>query len=261
LVVVGWPVIRLLTAIVGRAVEDRMEPNAALIVRKTVRYSGFVVLAALILPELGFNLTAVLGAAGVAGVAIGFAAQTSLSNIISGVFLIWEKPFQLGDLIVVSGTTGIVQSIDLLSVKIRTHDNRLIRIPNEDMIKRHVTNNTRYPILRMDIPIGVAYKEDIGRVVEVLRDLGRKNPYVLDEPEPLILFLNFGDSALEFLYAPWFNKSDYVQLKNSIMREIKERFDREGIEIPFPHMSLYAGPVSGPFPVRVVDGRPANATV
>jgi small-conductance mechanosensitive channel len=260
LVVVGWPAVRLLAALAGRVFRDRLTAQGNLILRKVIRYGGVVILLAMILPELGFKLTALLGAAGIAGVAIGFASQTSLSNVISGIFLIWERPFEIGDLIVVSGKTGIVESIDLLSVKIRTHDNKFIRIPNETMIKTEVTNNTHFPILRMDILLSVAYKEDVGRVVEVLRELGQKNPYVLDEPEPLILFLNFGESGLEFLYAPWFNKPDYVSLKNSIMREIKERFDQEGIEIPFPHMTLYAGKVSDPFPVQVIEGEPEAAT-
>ena len=221
------------------------------LVRKLIFYSGAVILGITILLELGFNLTGLLATAGIATVAIGFAAQTSLGNIISGLFLIGEKPFQIGDLVRVNDILGIVESIELLSVKIRTLDNLFVRIPNETMLKNPVTTVTRYPIRRMDLEIGVAYKEDVARVMEILKELAEKNPLVMDNPEPLILFNRFGDSALELKYGLWFEKSNYLALRNSIMKEIKERFDQEGIEIPFPHLSLYSGSESAPIPVDI----------
>ena len=166
--------------------------------------------------------------------------------------MISEQPFAVGDVIKVGDTTGIIISIDLLSLKLRTFDNKYVRIPNETIIKTEVTNITRFPIRRFDINLGVAYKEDIKHVREVLMDIAKENPYCLDEPEPLVIFLNFGDSALEFLFAVWFSKTDFLQLRNSIMQDIKERFDTEGIEIPFPHRTLYTGSVTEPFPVRMV---------
>lgn len=138
-----------------------------------------------------------LRAAGIAGIAIGFASQTSISNIISGLFLISEKPFAVNDVIKAGDTTEIVLSIDLLSIKMRTFDNLYIRVPNEKIIKEELTNVTRFPIRRLNIDISVAYKEDLARV--------------------------------------------------------KERFESEGIEIPFPHISVYAGSKTSPFPFKVTD--------
>jgi len=224
-----------------------------MLVRKGIFYSGSIFVVLAILYQLGCKLTALLGAAGIAGIAIGFASQTSVSNIISGLFLISEKPFAVGELIKVGDTMGTVLSIDLLSVKLRTFDNQLVRIPNETLIKNQVNNITRFPIRRLDIELGVAYKEDITKVRNVLSDIAANNPYCLDEPEPLIVFKNFGDSALEFLFAIWCVKTDFLKLRNTIMQKIKERFDAEGIEIPFPHRTLYTGSVTSPFPVTVVD--------
>jgi small-conductance mechanosensitive channel len=136
---------------------------------------------------------------------------------------------------------------------LRTFDNRFVRIPNESLIKGTFINITRFPIRRMDIDIRVAYKEDVDHVVRVLTEIADQNPYALDEPAPLILFNGFGDSALEFLLGVWFEKTDTLTLRNSIMKEIKSRFDREGIEIPFPHRTLCVGANSAPFPVRMVD--------
>jgi small-conductance mechanosensitive channel len=204
-------------------------------------------------------MTAVLGAAGIVGIAIGFASQTSVSNVISGIFLISEQPFQVGDLIKIGDTTGVVLSIDLLSIKLRTFDNQLIRFPNETLIKNQVNNITRFPIRRLDIELGVAYKENVEHVKKVLSEIARKNIYCLDEPEPLILFKNFGDSALEFLFAVWCVKTDYLKLRQTIMQKIKESFDVEGIEIPFPHRTLYTGSVTEPFPIQLISKDDENA--
>jgi len=227
--------------------------------RKLIFYVGAMVILVTILMELGFNLTGLLATAGIATVAIGFAAQTSLGNLISGLFLVAEQPFRIGDLVRVQDVLGFVESIDLLSVKFRTLDNLFIRIPNETMLKNPVTTVTRYPIRRMDLKIGVAYKEDVSRVMRILQELAEANPLVLDQPRSLILFDQFGDSALEFKFGVWFEKSNYLDLRNSIMREIKERFDHEGIEIPFPHLSLYAGSASAPLPVEIKSKAPSKS--
>lgn len=252
LLAAGFPVARVLGAMAHRMALRRLSAQSAMLISKSVLYGLSAVVLLMFVSELGFNLTPILGAAGIAGVAVGFAAQTSLSNLISGLFLIAEKPFQVGDVLQVGDITGAVHAIDLLSVKLRTFDNRFVRIPNETLVKGQFTNVTRFPIRRLDIDIGVAHKEDVDRVVRVLADIADKNPYCLDEPEPVILFKGFGDSALQFLFAVWFEKSEMLKLRNSIMKQIKQRFDEEGIEIPFPHRSLYAGSKTEPFPIRIV---------
>lgn len=254
ILLIGLPLLYIATRGAARILTRHVSAHAGMVISKGVFYAGVVVLILTGLRELGFQLTALLGAAGIMGVAIGFASQTSLSNIISGLFLVWEKPFLVGDAIKVGDTVGVVYSIDLMSTKLRTFDNRFIRIPHEQLIKTEVTNITRFPIRRHDIQIGVAYKEDVAKVIRVLKEVADKNPHCLDEPEPIIIFTDFGDSSLNFLFGVWFAKDDFIVLRNSIMREIKERFDAEGIEIPFPHRSLYTGSVTDPFPIKIVSG-------
>lgn len=256
--VLGLVLMYVISFAAGRMFASRQSPHFSQLMRKFIFYVGSAVILISVLIELGFDLTGLLATAGVATLAIGFAAQTSLSNLISGLFLIGEKPFKIGDLVRVNETTGFVESIDLLSIKIRTFENLFVRIPNESMIKNPVTNLTRYPIRRMDMNIGVAYKEDVGKVFGILQELARENPYALDDPEPLILFNTFGESALEFRYGLWFERSNFLKLRNSIMREIKERFDAEGIEIPFPHVTLYTGSATKPFPVEIDGKSPTN---
>jgi small-conductance mechanosensitive channel len=251
---VGWPLIRICESLARRSGAKKLAPQSLMLLTKSIRYGLGMVLAMTLLNQLGFNLSAIIGAAGIAGVAISFAAQTSLSNLISGMFLIAERPFQIGDAIQVGDTVGLVHSIDLLSVKLRTFDNRYIRIPNETLVKNQTTNITRFPIRRLDIDVGVAYKENLDHVIWVLKDIAEKNPYALDEPEPLVLFKGFGDSSLNLMLGVWFEKTEMLVLKNSILLEIKRRFDAEHIEFPFPHVSLYAGSATGSFPVHLTRG-------
>ena len=247
---IGFPLSFFLSVIVGKSTARKVRPQANMLIRKTIFYIGSTLVTLSLLNQLGFKLTALLGAAGIVGIAVGFASQTSVSNIISGLFLISEQPFEVGDIIKAGETTGVVLSVDLLSVKLRTFDNQFVRIPNEQLIKNQVNNYTHFPIRRLDINVGVAYKENVPRVQEILKDVAAKNIYCLDEPEPLVIFSNFGNSALELLFAVWCVKTEYLKLKQSIMIDIKNRFDEEDIEIPFPHITLYTGSVTDPFPIK-----------
>ena len=236
---------------------ERLGPQGTMVLKKLVRYIGYAFAFILALNHMGLNLGAVLGAAGVAGIAVGFAAQTSLSNIISGFFMIGERPFELGDVIEVDGIAGTVDTIGLLALTLRTFDNRSVRIPNETLVKTKLINITRHPIRRFNLDIGVAYDENIGHVLEVMHEVAETNLQCLNEPDPLIIFTGFGDSSLNFLLGAWCVKEDYGTLRNTLPRELKERFDKENIEIPFPHMTLAAGKALGPIPVDVIS-KPAD---
>lgn len=252
ILILGLPGVFYLSKTVRRYTSKKFSAQQGMIFSKIVLYLGIAIIAFTVLREMGFKLTTLLGAAGIITLAIGFASQTSVSNIISGFFLLAEKPFEVNDIISIGSNTGVVLSIDFLSVKLRTFDNKFIRIPNETIIKSDVTNITRFPIRRVDINVGVAYKEDISRVRGILLDIALKNPLCLNEPEPLVLFKGFGNSSLDLLLLVWAVKTDWLKLKNMITEEIKKRFDEEGIEIPFPHISLYSGSVTQPIPINIV---------
>ncbi len=254
--VVGLPVALLLSKWIRAWVVQQSNPQRGLVIGKLIWYVGLAIIIVSTLNELGFSLAPLLGAAGILGIALGFASQTSVSNVISGFFLMAEQPFVVDDVIQVGDTVGRVLSIDMISVKLRTFDNRFIRIPNETIVKSQVTTITRFPIRRVDVRVGVAYKEDLARVREVLLQVADANPRCLMEPEPQVMFQGYGESSLDFLFAVWATRENWLQLKNSIHEEIKTRFDEEGIEIPFPHRTLYAGSVTDPFPVRVVEDTP-----
>ena len=252
MVLLGVPLVLLAGRAARAWMTGRMHPQAGLVANKIVLYGGLVIVAVSTLRELGFSLAPLLGAAGVLGIALGFASQTSVSNVISGLFLIAERPFVVGDLIEVGGVIGRVISIDTLSVQLRTFDNRMVRIPNETLVKSQMINITRFPVRRVDIRVGVAYKEDPSRIREMLLDIADKNPTCLMEPAPVVILEAFGESSLNFLLGAWTVQANFLKLKNGLQEDIKARFDAEGVEIPFPHRTLYMGTESEAFPVRVV---------
>ncbi len=253
LLIAGLILARISSRAVNRLAEQQFSTHHALLARHIVYYVVIAIFVIMALRQLGFSLGVLMGAAGVFSVAIGFASQTAASNFISGLFLIGEKPFVTGDVIKIGDTTGEVISLDLLSIKLRTFDNLFVRIPNETVMKAEVVTLTKFPIRRLDLKIGVAYKEDIARVRKVLQEVAYANPLCLDEPQPLFIFTGFGDSALEIQFSVWAARENFLTLKNSIQEEIKLAFDAAGIEIPFPHRSLYAGSMTEPFPVHVVE--------
>ena len=249
--VLGLAFARGLAALVMKITGRRSTRQNAMVVRRLVYYSALGLVIMGVLNILGLKLGVLLGAAGILTVAIGFASQTSASNLISGLFLIAERPFVVGDVIAVGDVTGEVLSIDLLSVKLRTFDNLYVRVPNEEIIKSRVTNNTHFPIRRFDMQLGVAYKEDLDQVKAILMDVARANPLCLIDPEPLFIVKGFGASSLDFQFSVWAQREKWLEMRNSMHVQVKRALDEAGVEIPFPHISVYTGSTTAPFPVRV----------
>lgn len=252
ILILGYFLAKFLSNLVQRFNIANLTSHGQTLLRRAIFYTIMILMFISALRELGFDLSVILGAAGILSVAIGFASQTSASNLISGLFLMIERPFSIGDVIRVEQTTGEVISIDLLSVKIRTHDNLYVRVPNESMIKTQVTTLTRFPIRRADLTLGIAYKEDIEKVRTILMSIADENAQCLTEPKPLFIILGFGTSSVDIQFSVWAKRENFLSLKNEMYRQIKEAFDDNGIEIPFPHVSLYTGQQTTPIPISLV---------
>ena len=163
LIFIGIPLVRWCSNALAVVCTKRLSQHIGVLVGKIVFYGGLLFIVVTVLYELGFNVVTLLGAAGVLGVAIGFASQTSISNIISGLFLLLERPFSVGDIIKSDDVVGYVESVDLLSVRVRTFDNKLVRLPNEMILKNALNNLTYYPNKRIDCVISVQYADDVER--------------------------------------------------------------------------------------------------
>lgn len=253
LLIVGYLGGRAIGGLVARLVQKKMTPHGLMLLKRGIFYGFFTLLAISALQQLGFDLHVLLGAAGILTVAIGFASQTSASNLISGLFLMIERPFSVSDVVQVGTITGEVISIDLLSIKLRTFDNLFVRIPNETMIKTEVITLTKFPIRRFDLKLGVAYKEDIDQVKQLLMEIAEKNPLCLEEPAPLFIFTGFGASSIDIQFSVWAQRENFLQMKNSLFETVKKVFEQNNIEIPFPHMTFYTGSETESLPVSLMD--------
>ncbi|MDR1142854.1 MAG: mechanosensitive ion channel family protein [Spirochaetaceae bacterium] len=235
-------VFNLIQHSLGRLLKGKVSAQRDSMIRNGIRYTGFVLSFLFVFHRLGIDTSAILGAAGIAGIVIGFAAQTSVASLIAGFFLLSEKPFTVGDTITADGITGVVLSVDLLSVKLRTHDNLFVRIPNEIISKSSMVTITRFPIRRLDLAFSVAYKEDLERVRDILLELAARNQYCLEEPAPFFGIDSFDGSGIKLLFNLWFEKSNFWNLKNSILIAVKKRFEAEGIEIPYQKIDIKVTP-------------------
>lgn len=190
------------------------------------------------LHAVGVDLISLLGAAGVAGVAIGFAAQTTLSNVISGIFIMGERSIRLGDYIRTIGVEGTVEAVNLLSISLRQTDNSLVRIPCESIIKNPVVNVTGDELRRCDFDLGVDYGSDLEQVRDCILRLVEAEPLLANSPRPVVLFSGFGESSLDLHIGAWCKTSDYHTVRFRFANALLNEFRRENINIPFPTRSI-----------------------
>jgi small conductance mechanosensitive channel len=197
----------------------------------------FVVIAAL--EQLGLQTTSLIAIFGAAGLAVGLALKDSLGNFASGVMLILFRPFREQDYVEAAGTSGTVQEIRIFATCLITPDNKLITVPNGAIMADNITNYSAMPTRRVDMVFGVAYNSDLQRVRQVLQELLDQDERVLAEPAPVIVVGELGDSAINFWVRPWTRTEDYWSFKWDYTERVKQRFDEEGITIPFPQMDVH----------------------
>lgn len=190
------------------------------------------------LAQVGVDLMALLGAAGVAGIAIGFASQTALSNLISGFFLMWERALRLNAYVRVGKDSGIVQDINYLSVSIRTDENSIVRIPCETFIKNAVYDDTRLEKRRCDIQVGVVYGTDWRKLESVALRVAAGMDIILKDPAPVFRFVGFGESSIDLKICCWCRTEDYITARYELARALYEAFNKEGISFAYPTRTL-----------------------
>ncbi|MCA9684893.1 MAG: mechanosensitive ion channel family protein [Myxococcales bacterium] len=239
LVISGFVLGRILASVAGRLAGRRGSAQGVMITKRFVFYAVLVLTVLGVLQTLGIDPSVLLGAAGILTVALGFASQTSASNVISGIFLLGERPFSVGDSISVDGTSGEVLAVDLLSVKLRTFDNLYVRVPNETLIKSEIVNLSRNPIRRMDIDLRIAYDQDIKAVRALLEEIALEDPGILQEPAPNIWVDRLGDSAIHLRFLLWAsNRGGFFDTKSRVMEKIALAFAARGIAFGFPQVRV-----------------------
>lgn len=188
---------------------------------------------------IGVPISSFLAILGAAGLAIGLALQGSLSNFAGGVLILLFKPFQVGDVITGMGHTGIVQRIDILYTHLFTFDNKEVVIPNGNLANADVVNNTSQPTRRVDLTVGVGYTTDLKKVRTIILELLREDLRIHQEPAPVVLLTKFGESSLDLVIRAWTDTDEYWSVYHETLEKIKEAFEKEKIEIPFPQRVVY----------------------
>lgn len=236
IIVLGYMALKLAIRFARKALEHHGTEHVRRLLLRALYYVGVLIIIFLVLHELNFQIGALLGAAGIFTAAIGFASQTSVSNIISGLFLLSESPFKIGDYIEVSGAAGTVDSIDLLSVKLRQANGTFIRVPHAGIIANNVVNTSYFEERRFDFKIVVSHKESVRRVIEILHDVIERNKYSLKDPEhkSMIFCEEFNESTLKIQVGVWSNQANWQALKDTIIADIQDRFAKEQILLPLP---------------------------
>lgn len=203
------------------------------------RYGILVLTIIFVLQQFGFQTASLIALLGAAGLAIGLALQGVLSGVASGVMLVVFRPIKVGDFIEVNGYMGTVKDISIFTTELATLDNVQVIIPNTDVWSRTIKNFSVYGTRRAEWTFGVAYSADLKKAEEVIRDVIFNDPRSLDDPEPFLQVNNLGDSSVDFLARCWVKSSDFFQYQADMKRQVKEAFDANGIEIPFPSRTVF----------------------
>jgi small conductance mechanosensitive channel len=198
---------------------------------------AFVVVAAL--GQLGIQTTSFIAILGAAGLAIGLALQGSLANFAAGFLMILFRPFKVGDFIEGAGVAGVVQEIQTFTTTLKTPDNKTIIIPNAKLSGDNIVNYSAEATRRVDMTVGVSYDADLAKVRDVLKDIISKDERIHADPPPQVAVAELADSSVNFVVRVWTNTGDYWGVKFDATETIKNRFDAEGIGIPFPQRDVH----------------------
>jgi len=197
----------------------------------------FAVLAAL--AKFGIQTASFVAILGAAGFAVGFALQGSLANFAAGVLILVLRPFRTGDYIEGAGVAGTVKDIELFNTVLTTPDNIKILVPNGKLFGNVIKNMSAYETRRIDLVVGIGYDASIGKAVEILEDLIRKDTRILSDPAPQIAVSELADSSVNLIVRPWTKRQDLWAVRWDLIRAMKEAFDEHGIEIPFPQRVIH----------------------
>jgi small conductance mechanosensitive channel len=235
---------RLLTTFFANLVERVMKRSSADhtltgFVRNLTRVSLLVFTVVAALGALGVETTSLIAVIGAAGLAVGFALQSSLSNIASGIMLVVFQPFKVGNYIKAGGTSGVVEQIRIFSTILRTFDNCRVVIPNSRITTDNIINYSAKKTRRIDLEFGIGYHDDLKLARNILEGIVKADERILKDPAPEIGVLELGESSVNLFVRPWVKASDYWPVKCDLLEKVKLTFDDEGISIPFPQRDVH----------------------
>jgi small conductance mechanosensitive channel len=238
--IIGLWVIRLLGKGFGRAMDKAdLEISLKKFLLSLVSILLKILLVISVVSMLGVQMTSFIALLGAAGLAVGLALQGSLANFAGGVLILLFKPFKVGDFIDAQGYLGSVNAIQVFNTILKTPDNKTIIIPNGDLSNGSITNFTTEEKRRVDLTFGIGYGDDLKKAKDILVDLVKKESRILNEPEPVVVVSELGDSSVNFTVRVWAMSSDYWGIYFDMQENVKLTFDAQGISIPFPQRDVH----------------------
>jgi small conductance mechanosensitive channel len=237
---IGRWLARGVSSLVGKALLHRKVDRAVVSFLTSIVYAAILIAVTLIaLSHLGIQTASFIAILGAAGLAVALALQGSLSNFASGVLIIVFRPFKAGDFVEVAGISGVVERIDIFQTVFKTGDNKKIFVPNSQITDGAIVNYSAEPRRRVDLTIGISYDSDLRKAKQLLEDIVAADARILKDPASVIAVSALADSAVNLIVRSWVNSADYWQVYWDTLEQVKLTFDEQGIEIPYPQMSLH----------------------
>ena len=218
---------------------DKLPKDRLDLLLKFVYYSIILIVILSILPELGVSLSGIFVAGGITGLVIGFASQSVVSNLVSGVFIMFERPVKIGDQIEVDGVSGFVEDIHVMSTVIRTYDGIFVRIPNDKLFTSKIVNYVANTVRRFEYTVSISYADDAEKAIEIIRKIIEAEPLALKYPEPQVFVKELGESSVDITVRVWAPVQVWYDVRMKLLWRIKKAIEGAGIEIPFPQRVVW----------------------
>jgi small-conductance mechanosensitive channel len=225
---------KVLSLYLRRSLKDRVSKDVCETIVKIFYYGTITIVFLSNLSLIGISPSALLVAGGVTGIILGFASQNIVGNLISGFFLMVERPIKIGDQVEISGISGFVTDIRIISTIIRTYDGLLVRLPNQQVFTTNITNIVGHPVRRFEYTIRIRYSDDADAAIFLIKDLIDKEPFALLNPSPSVFVSDLGDSWVNLTVRIWAPVSEWFGIKTRVLWNIKKTLEENGIEIPLP---------------------------
>lgn len=243
---------KILSLYLRRCLKDRVSKDAGETIIKILYYGMLTIVFFSNLRLIGINPSGFLLAGGVAGIVFGFASQNIVGNLVSGFFLMVERPIKIGDQVQISDVSGYVIDIRIISTLIRTYDGLLVRIPNQQVFTTNITNIVEHPVRRFEHTIRIRYSDDANAAIFLIKDLIDKEPFALLNPSPSVFVNDLGDSSVNITVRIWAPVNEWFGIKTRILWDIKQTLEENGIESPLPQSIVHIQTDSKKVPEKLV---------
>lgn len=219
----------------SKKLDDTLVPILGQITRALI----LIITILAVLSQFGVETTSIVAVLGASALAIGLALQGTLSNVAAGVMLLLLRPFRVGDAVSIGGTMGVVDAIGLFTTEMHSFDNIGISMPNSKVWGTEIQNLNRFDTRRVDMEFGIGYGDDMDKAIKIIKEILDEDERILKDPAPLIAVSNLGDSSVDIRVRPWTERSNVWPLRYDITKKVKERFDENGVSIPFPQRDVH----------------------